>query len=283
MRYPTPLKRRVAAACHDFLARAPVEDSTLTLDGTGVNGHVQFLVLKTLGIDVVKRLGRVNLISGSAYTYCAFLGIESGLVADARDRMQQWDENNRTLWHRASFASAMRRAYGVARGTEAFFANDCLEKMMRGTATDAIAEQRIGDLPSNAVFWLYAPAERKNIAVSALSPYSATTVAALARCCAAIPRLYSPAALDGLRVIDPVFSPGYKDLRQQLRAEARNHLISNVVVERNTSDTIWLKPHDFAAGKRMVLEDFARMVFNRPNPRIFAAYAQAYEEAAHAV
>ena len=117
------LKLRVEAACREFLARAPVESSTLTLDGTGVNGHVQFLILKTLGIDVVKRLRRVNLISGSAYTYCSFLAIEAGRVPKATDQMRRWDVDNRMRWHRASIAQALGKSLSVARGRTSFFSN----------------------------------------------------------------------------------------------------------------------------------------------------------------
>lgn len=272
----TGLKQRVESACRAFQARAPAEESTLTLDGTGVNGHVQFLILKALGLDYVRRLRRVNLISGSAYTYCAFVAIESGEVPDFADRMASWDTNNRKVWHQASFWQSLRRLPAVLLGRSAFFSNTCLEKMMRGTASDAVAEKRLGELPANATIWLYSQTEKQLLALHATSEFKAVEMATLARCFAAIPRIYSPATLLGHTVIDPVFSPVYKQLRQQLRAEATNHLIGNVLTERQTSNTIWVRPHAFGSSKRILVEDFARMILNLRNPRIHAAFEAAY-------
>lgn len=270
------LRHRVEAACRAFQERAPAEDSTLTLDGTGVNGHVQFLILKTLGLGYVRRLRRVNLISGSAYTYCAFIAIETGEVPDFAERMASWDANNRGTWHEASLWKSLKRLPAVARGHSAFFSNVCLENMMRGTASDAVAEKRLGELPANATIWLYSQTEGRLLALHAESEFRDVTMATLARCFAAIPRIYSPATLLGHTVLDPVFSPAYKDLRKQLRTESTNHLIGNILVERKTPDTIWVKPHAFGSGKRMLVEDFARMILNLRNPRIHAAFEAAY-------
>jgi hypothetical protein len=272
----TDLKERVEAACRTFKGRAPAEESTLTLDGTGVNGLVQFLILKLLGLDYVRRLRRVNLISGSAYTYCTFVAIESGEVPDFTARLSTWDANNRSVWHEASLWKSLRRLPAVAKGRSAFFSNECLENMMRGTASDAVAEKRLGELPPNATIWLYSRTEKRFLALHSESEFKDFNLATLARCFAAIPRIYSPAELLGHMVVDPVFSPSYKGLRKQLRAESTNHLIGNILVERTTADTIWVKPHAFGGGKRMMVEDFARMILNVRNPRINAAFEAAY-------
>ena len=66
------LDRKIRDAVALFRSRSPLEEATLTLDGTGPNGPLQLAVMQAIGRDDLPRLGRVNVLSGSTFS---FLGL----------------------------------------------------------------------------------------------------------------------------------------------------------------------------------------------------------------
>src|SRR5687768_2411733 len=75
-----------------FLSMGQPEELILTLDGTGVNGSIQYVVLSRIGFERLTRFKSVNVLSASTYAYLCFLAMHSGDY--------QWNENSAKRWDR---------------------------------------------------------------------------------------------------------------------------------------------------------------------------------------
>lgn len=271
------LAEHVESVVSDFLRRSPLEDSTLILDGTGVNGHIQLAVLKAIGFKNLFKLKKIHLISGSYYSFLGFLSICEGDLAEAEHKMSLWDRNNRRLWHRTGFFLGLYKLFRLIGLRKSVYDHSSLEAMLVGSTSESFCNKSLKDLSTNISVWLYDLNRCEMFDARTDLQFQSLTLAKVARCCAAIPALYGPYKLYGREVIDPVFSPEYRSLLKQLRTNEKNCLVSNVTTNRMTDSIIWLKPHQFGSGKKMVVSDFARMILCIPNPRIFQAYKNAFK------
>lgn len=271
------LRRHVAARVATFHGRDPgLSRSTLTLDGAGVNSGVHYLVLLELGLQALARLERVNIISGSIYPFLCLLAREVGALSWRLEDMSAWDRANRA-WHKVSARRSLLHFARHGWGRRPLFPNEYLRGILRHTTAPEFATRPIASLPPNVRVWLHDVERGEPVAVSSAGPFADQSLEALVACAAAVPALYGPGELGGRRFIDPVFSPTFGALRKQLRAEAKNHLFSNMIIDRVEDRIIYLKPHEFGDGRRVILGDFARFVLNRANPRIERVHQDAFD------
>ncbi|BFM04808.1 hypothetical protein [Halioxenophilus aromaticivorans] len=265
-------------ACIDavFEAHAPSE-VTLTLDATGVNGHVQLLVLSIIGYQRLTQLKRVNAISGSCYAYLVYHALNTTGIEGLGAIMQRWDSNMRRHFHKTRVLKTLAKLPMAAVGKGNIFNPQCLEAMLRGTVNDHNANRPLSTVPDNAVFWVYNQTRGCPVGLNARGEYQDYSMAELARTFAAIPKLYGAAKLGDDWFIDPVFSKDYSALRTALKKDAKpgHHIYSNIAFAKQTPNITYIKTHQYGDGKRMVVADFIKLMLNIPNRKIYHAFQQA--------
>jgi hypothetical protein len=266
------VEAKVQKAVALFRSRSPLEEATLTLDGTGPNGPLQMAVTEAIGRMELHRLRRINVLSGSTFS---FLGTMAGLVKQHRMGLEKLITDGDRHSRRVQGAG-MRRimSYLLMRSwrRRPMFEAGTLSALLHGFVSPSFARTRVGDLPCNVSFWLYDLDARAPARVSRETDLGGATLTEIADCVGAVPRLYPPGKIAGRRFIDPVFSPAYRDLMLSLREEATNHLIANMVKDKVTDREIYVKPHAYGDGRKMIRNDFVRFALNLPNPRVTEAY-----------
>lgn len=125
---------------------------TLTLDATGVNGHVQLLVLSIIGYQRLTQLKRVNAISGSCYAYLVYHALNSTGIEELGSIMQRWDFNVRRNFHKTRVLKTLAKLPMAAVGKGSIFNSQCLEAMLRGAVNDNNANRPLSTVPDNAFF-----------------------------------------------------------------------------------------------------------------------------------
>ena len=61
-----------------FKENVECEPSTLTLTGTGLNGAAQVEILCEIGVENLEKLEKINVVSGSAFSYFILHAYYSG-------------------------------------------------------------------------------------------------------------------------------------------------------------------------------------------------------------
>ncbi len=264
---------KIRRAVELFARRSSLDEATLTLDGTGPNGPLQMAVIGALGAERLQRLRRINVISGSVFS---FLGMMAGHAGEHYYEFPELIRDGDVLSrqaHRAGLLRVLRFALLDAWRKRPMFDHEAHSRLLGQFVTEEFSRTRVGELPCNAAFWLYDVDARELVCASRDSELGSATVAEVAQCVAAVPRLYPPGRIGGRRFIDPVYSGAYRELMSRLRREGKpNHLIANVVRDRIAEHEIYLQSHDHPDGVRMIRNDFLRMALNLPNPRVADAY-----------
>lgn len=263
------LQDKIESSLLSFLTRAPLEESTLTLDGTGVNGALQYAVLSGLGVDRLQRLRRVNVLSASTYAYLCFLARAEGLLAWDEARDGAWDALNRRAHGIIPVVSALRVGLGMARKRASTLDGSGFVEALRGTVAPAFFQRRVADLPANVCFWLYEHEGKRLVQVTPNGPQAGMTLAELIRAAPAVPGVFAKARVAGKTYSDPVYCRLARDMYRQMRAEAgANHLMSNMRRDGVKDGTLYLKPHAYGSGDAMIFMDLASFLLGAPNPRI---------------
>jgi hypothetical protein len=263
------LQNKIESSLRSFLTRAPLQESTLTLDGTGVNGALQYTVLSGLGADRLQKLKRVNVLSASTYAYLCFLAHAEGLLAWDEARDGAWDKLNRRAHDIVPLVSALRLGFALAAKRKATLDGAGFVEALRRTVAPAFFERRVEDLPANVCFWLYEHEGKRLVPVTPSGPHAGLTLAELIRAAPAVPGVFAKAAVAGKTYSDPVYCRLARDMYRQIRAEAgANHLMSNMRRDGAKDGTLYLKPHAFGSGDAMILMDLASFLLGAPNPRI---------------
>jgi predicted acylesterase/phospholipase RssA len=264
--------QKIKQAVAVFLGRGSLETSTLTLDGPGPNGALQASVLFAVGPDRLERLRRINILSASTYPYVGLVAKMAGQHRwDWDDLIHRWDAA-----HRRAMDSRLGRALkylllDVWR-RRPLFAEHALSSTLRALVPSWLAELPVAELPGNVCFWLYDVEAKRNVPVCRGSELERATLAEVVDCAASVPRIFAPGRIGGRAYIDPVYAPLYRSLLRQLRDEADNHLIANVVKDRVTDSEVYVKPHGHRDGRKMLSGDFLRLALNLHNPRPGGAY-----------
>lgn len=253
-------------ALSNFLERAPLEESTIILDGPGIGCSSHCVLLALLGMERLVRFRAINFFSSSGY---------SGFFLDAKQRQQLiinrdgitgFNRRNQRL-HDIRFLSTSLRFVGSKLTCKRwYFRNHLLSDVLRSIVIDHYAGSSIGNLPANFHFWTFDETSREFCDIHANSRYSHWTPSEVISSLVAVPWLYEPFEKDGHIFSDALSAHGVRDVFRNLRYDSKNVLFWHMNRDGRRDNTLFVKGHQSKSGLIRVVSDFALFLLSIDNP-----------------
>ena len=262
--------KRIEATLKNFLSRGRISDSSVTLDGMGVNAAYQYAILSLLGYDRLKSLKCLNVVSSSTFAVLFFIARREGLAAWSPDDLIRWDPKNRRMHKIIPLLTIAK--FLLAKCFRRSISLDCIgfSKALQMIVKQDFFLKTVNDLPPNLTFFLYNIDDKK---IETIKPgchhLGAMKVGELIQAAPSVPGIFSPFYYQGKRYSDPVYCPQAKQMYKALKRESDNYLISNIYRESITKGSIYLKPHGYRDGRIPFIKDFLLFMCGLNNPEIF--------------
>lgn len=242
-----------------FLGRGRPEELTLTLDGLGVNSALQYAVLSLIGVERLKRFAEINVISGSSYAWFCFWALHHGQLRPGEDELRSWDKNHlRLSGVRPGATLAKLVAARFARRDDWLIPASRLSETLEYLVAPAVHSQALFELLPNLRFWLYDRTSPELVVASRSGEFSNMTVRELIQAMPNVPGVFSEFKFGGRSLMDPVYSPKRGEMYRTLAARSAHHLISNAVRNSEGQGPVYVKPHPFKNGRKMIQMDLFR-------------------------
>ncbi|MEY4590913.1 MAG: hypothetical protein RL497_2989 [Pseudomonadota bacterium] len=248
-----------------FKIRAANEPSVLTLAGTGLNGAAQVAILCDISLAVLEKLKRVNVVSGSSFSYFILQAYHTGGLRE--DRFPQFDQLNRAL-HGGGILRAIARLGPVILRKGAFFQNDLLGQTGKHLFTEEFCNRKLSSFPSNLCFWSYCQNTNALIEISTNNGFGSMTVTDLIRATASAKFLHGRFECAGHHFLDPNFSPKASALIKHFFTIRENHLVVNFKRSSSRGRTLLLKQDNSTHPSISIMRDFIFFTLGIPNPYI---------------
>ncbi len=247
-----------------FLSRAPVRESTLTLGGTGPNGSSQIGHLDALGLDTLKQLKTINILSASAFAYFLYSAyLENKLK---RDNYLNYDNNTRRL-HQASFLRACIHFCRFGLPKKPLFRSENIRETIDMLFEDSFYKRPLSSFSPNLVFWAYCSNQQTNVPISPIS-HPDMTVWEVTSACVSIEFIHGRYSYLNHQFSDPIFSQNFCELRKRLLRNSSNHLYLNYKKTAVSKNVIFLQNQPIKMPLLDLIADFAMFSANIPNAKI---------------
>lgn len=269
LKLPNDVRSRLA----ENLSAVPPEKTSFVLDGTGVNGALQYAVLSMVGMERLNRFAKVHVISASTYTYLCFLAFHRQALTWDRVRLSQWSRFNNECHQVNAFKGVAKTLKKILGASPSILTGEGLRKSLQGTVSASFFAQKIGDLPANACFWLYDLEEKALLQLTPRNEWADVPISVLIQAAPAVPKLFAPMHYKGRSFIDPVYSPLAARMYKTIATddEVAQVIMSNMHRSGVREKTHYICPHSYGNGHVMILKDFARFLLGLPNPRMASA------------
>lgn len=247
-----------------FLSRAPAQESTLTLGGTGPNGSSQIGHLNALGLDTLNQLKTINILSASAFAYFLYRAyLENKLK---RDNYLNYDNNARRL-HQASFLRACIHFCRLGLPKKPLFCSENIKETIDMLFDNSFYERPLSSFSPNLVFWAYCSNQQTNVPISPIS-HPDMTVWEVTSACVSIEFIHGRYDYQNHQFSDPIFSQNFCDLRKRLLRNSNNHLYLNYKKTAVSKNVIFLQNRPTKTPLLDLVADFAMFSANIPNHKI---------------
>ncbi len=245
-----------------FKSRSHNEPSVLTLAGTGLNGAAQVAILCRIGAPLLMQLDKVNVVSGSAFSYFIVQAYNSsGLRAD---QFTDFDKLNRSL-HGGGIMRTLLRLGRVVFRRGAFFENDLLGETAKNLFTDEFCARTLDSFPGNLSFWAYCELTQGIVELSTENGFGSMTVDKLIRATASAPFLHGAFKFAGHQFVDPNFSPQSGRLIKAFFATRNNQLLVNFKRSSTRGSTLLVQQDSSSRPALTILRDFVLFTLGIPN------------------
>ncbi len=262
------IRNLVASA---FAKTAPNRVS-LVLDGTGVNGALQYSTLAAIGYQRLLELESVQVISASTYAYLCFLAFHQQQLSWDRVKLAGWSQFNYECHGTTKGRGFGRMMSWLWCGSKAKFSGSGFSKSLQGTVSESFFDQSVADLPPNVCFWLYDASENELIKVTPHNEWKHMPLEVLIRSAPAVPYVFAPAYYKGRIFSDPVFCDHARQMYRSISASSSEVILwSNIMKNGTRGKAIYIKTHQYDSGRLLLARDFWAFLAGRPNPRIAQA------------
>jgi hypothetical protein len=262
---------RYRAALSDFIGRAPLEESSVIIDGPGLGCASHGLLLALLGFERLSRLYAVHFFSSSGYAGFFFNAKQYQKLKIGRQDVAGWNKRNQSRHRIKPIISALGFLGIKLFGKPWYFRNHLLADALRSTVSEEYAEAPIRSLPANHHFWTYDTTDQEFCDLHAASHYSHWTPADAISSLTAVPGIYEPFEKEGHIYSDAIRGPKIKYLFRDLRKQSRNVLFWHMNREGRHDNTLFIKGNQSKSGKARIFGDFTRFFLGINNPEFSRA------------
>lgn len=269
------LQKNISKQVELYFLDNSLESTELLLNGTGVNGGIQYTILNAVGYDRLSKLKAVNLISGSTYSYLCFIAFNQNNMKMDLNNMAEWDRLNRG-WHNASFIRGLQNLFKLISSSTPIYENSKLAEILIETAGKDFSSKSIDNLPDNFRIWTFNASTNKLEIIDKNS--GDLKIRDLVRFSSSVPKLYGTFNFENNEYIDPVYSGKIKELLGKIRGDAPKLIYSSNSETKTKGTRLQIKPHNFKNYNRTIQLDFLKMILNLPNSNILEAHSNAYHQ-----
>lgn len=266
----------VADAVFEYIKRSAVEPSSLSMTGTGLNGAIQVPLLAKIGTGRLNALKKVNVISGSSYSYFILQAYSKKMLRE--DIFLSFDKLNRTL-HSSNFLVSLARLFPILFMGGSFFKNDTLDVTSGHLFKKEFCELRLKDFSDNLSVWSYCTNRKENIEISNANGFGDMTVYQLIRACISLRFLHGPFHYQDYSFVDPNFTKfARKSLLKKLFSDKNNHLVINYSKNETRGNMSFVK-HTLAKHPNLeIAKDIFFFTFNISNQSIYKTHQRGLKE-----
>lgn len=243
----------------------PASQKVFTLGGCGPNGSSQVPLLNQIGVQNLKHLHEVNIVSGSSYAYCIFDAFQLGHLKE--DNYIVYDRLMRKL-HKASFFRGCKHLAAIAcNRTRPLYQSEVISGTTDILFEKAYTERSISSLPPNIKFWAYCSNLDKCIEISHKT-FPDMTLRHAIMSCVCVRSLYGEFEYQEHKFSDPIYSSQFRNLKQRLTQTGRKSLYFNFVKSGQSGDTRYVINQKMDNPKAALRTDFANLILNLHNKNI---------------
>lgn len=240
------------------------EESVISLAGTGPNAAAHVRVLRTLTLYHLARCKRLNVVSGSTFSLMICLAHSLGCLDE--EALLDYDARIRRL-HGMSCVKTLRHLLRGNIRNRSLYQNRQIGETVHMLFGSDFANKTLDEiaLPITLYSWCQ---NRGALVEINRETFPSFTLAEMARASVAIPFIHGPFLYRNYSFVDPVFSPGLKDLRRRLLSQREPHLYVN-----HKKTGICGKIHFVGTEDRIFPEiamamDFLKFYFGLPNRHV---------------
>jgi hypothetical protein len=253
-------------ALSDFLACAPLEESSIILDGPGIGCTSHSVLLALLGIERLTKLRAIHFFSSSGYAGFFLDASQKQQLKITRQSVAGWNQRNQRHHRIKLIVTAFRFLGTKLIGKRWYFGNHLLADFLRSGVTDEYANAPIESLPANFHFWTFDTTGQEFCDIHAASLYSHWTPTDVISSLVAVPGIYQPFEKEGHIYLDAIRGLGVRALFRDLRKQSHNVLFWHMNWEGRRDNTLFVKGHQGKSGIRRVVGDFTRFLLGLDNP-----------------
>lgn len=255
-----------------------MSESVLTLGGTGPNGTSQLPVLELLGYENIQALKKINIISGSSFGYFIYLAFYSGHLL--LENYRSYDKGTRVL-HKASLIKVIKH---IVRGDykhASLYDNSKVKETVNYLLAPGFCDRPLSSFPSNMSFWAYCVKNNTLVEINSTKFPNMKVWEAIASSLS-VKAIHGHFEYGGYHLVDPMFSPKFKDLVRTLLKNNQNHLFLNYKKTSVSRSVIFLKNQPLRLPLLSLLYDFFSFTCNFKNPRVIRTHHHVLSLLAHA-
>ena len=149
------------SAVSDFIGHAPLEESSVIVDGPGLGCTSHGLLLALLGFERLSGLQAVHFFSSSGYAGFFFNAKQCQKLKISRQDVADWNKRNQRRHRIKPVISALGFLGKKLLGKPWYFRNHLLADALHSAVSEEYADASIASLPANYHFWTYDTTARK--------------------------------------------------------------------------------------------------------------------------
>ena len=250
------------------LARFNTIDSpstaALTLGGTGPNGCSQVMALETLGKPRVQQLGKINIISGSAFGYFIWQAFHEQQVR--RRAFSVYDGLMRRA-HNASFFKGLALMFRASTQREPVYDNVMVKNLAHMLLSQSYCQRPLSSFEQNIGFWAYCSNREACICITP-KDFPEMQVWEVVSGVSSAPLLHGQFEYKDYRLSDPIFSKDFKKMTRQILNWSGPHLYMNNLKNAVSGNVDFVRNESCVFPAFALYTDFLRVACNIPNSRV---------------
>jgi len=256
--------KSVSLLIEDFRQREEAALSCITLAGTGPDGAIQVQILHELGDDYLHSVRDIDVISGGAFSFFIH-------VANQRRQFNvenfRWYERYVKERHRLPLYRKLSHLATMKLSKKSLYPNTHIRDTFLHLFDQDFGALRLADLDYPVTFHSY---DLKTASVITLNRQTCPDMALIdvARACVSVPPIHGYFDYQGMRLVDPIFSPAFASLRKSLFKRSNNLLFVNHKKTQKTSKVCFLAHSSTRYPDVRLFKDFALLYLGIPNRRI---------------